>query len=914
MNDLTGPSSPSGVGTLVGEMLFRLAAVVTVLWNVFFTFIFIAVTTPAVELLMSSRGLAEIDFSLIVGWLSLGLLPALFVAAWAMFGFRRAVTLALGVEAPLVAMALLRLVGARAGTPATHLAFLLGVFGMGVFAIAVIRPSILRRGPSWGPPALLTPTFLVGVWLSLMFALLVPPSVVNLGRELAQVVRYMEPNLSSLAGFGLVTMTLIATLIVPVAVMVLYVSRWRTAIDDSGATGIAASAAVAAGILGTLWFTSAQPQVGVLDRLTAPVDAPSTVAGDVHQWAERVQADDDRLKAGLLAIVLAPYRYLAPKHEMKALARFYTSSGFPEGVGAWAQAIQSALLSPMLYDGPGTDEEQQSARRLYAEIFDGHIEADNREAFRDALVSTWSFRSPSATLVDAASNAVRLKAQTVDVERVGSVADITLHETYVNRTPSDREVLYHFELPESAVVTGLWLGPSSDRAEAFQHRISPRGAAQAVYKGEVRRRVDPALLEQVGPRQYRLRVYPVLAARGRDRLRGGEGPEMHMWIRFRALPVAHRWPLPRLLEARNVFWDRRTTLTVAGEAASRGRGPSGRPRWLPTSLPAPSEAVHHAPIDVAGHTVMVGPASEMPDKVEGPWIVALDTSASMRSWAGDVDAAMARLAEVLPVDTPVVVTRSPALRQAPTVRTLALAEAPFWFGGLSRPEIWRQVRATVPVDGVRGVLIVTDSGTAVQTEERLEAAPTVPLWFLHLGGKPAIAYDDRFIESLQQSGGGVVLSVDDGLRRMAYPDVRQVDGHAIAIRTVSAPAPEGDSSLRPLAAKWLIEAEAPKANGDPHQLDRWHALAKREGIATPYSSMIVLVNPRQHRQLDRAEKAKDRFDREVEGGQTSADVVASDFPSSDLSAVPEPSTWALIGVGLAAVLWRRRALAASVRS
>lgn len=61
-----------------------------------------------------------------------------------------------------------------------------------------------------------------------------------------------------------------------------------------------------------------------------------------------------------------------------------------------------------------------------------------------------------------------------------------------------------------AVLTGVWLGNSPDPNARFPFQVAPRGAAQAVYRNETRVIRDPALLEQIGPRQYRLRIFPIL--------------------------------------------------------------------------------------------------------------------------------------------------------------------------------------------------------------------------------------------------------------------------------------------------------------------------------------------------------------------------------------------------------------------
>jgi len=69
----------------------------------------------------------------------------------------------------------------------------------------------------------------------------------------------------------------------------------------------------------------------------------------------------------------------------------------------------------------------------------------------------------------------------------------------------------------------------------------------------------------------------------------------------------------------------------------------------------------------------------------------------------------------------------------------------------------------------------------------------------------------------------------------------------------------------------------------PEELDRIHQIAKQQQIVTPYSSMIVLVNDDQRRQLAEAEAESDRFDREVESGNETLES-----PNNPMS-VPEPS-------------------------
>jgi hypothetical protein len=87
-----------------------------------------------------------------------------------------------------------------------------------------------------------------------------------------------------------------------------------------------------------------------------------------------------------------------------------------------------------------------------------------------------------------------------------------------------------------------------------------------------------------------------------------------------------------------------------------------------------------------------------------------------------------------------------------------------------------------------------------------------------------------------------------------------------------------------------------------------HTLAKRYQLVTPYSSMIVLVNDQQKQALKKAEGGSDRFNREVEDQQ-----LPQPSTLGDISAVPEPAEWMLMGVGalLLGVVYRRQKQQAS---
>jgi putative PEP-CTERM system integral membrane protein len=119
-----------------------------------------------------------------------------------------------------------------------------------------------------------------------------------------------------------------------------------------------------------------------------------------------------------------------------------------------------------------------------------------------------------------------------------------------------------------------------------------------------------------------------------------------------------------------------------------------------------------------------------------------------------------------------------------------------------------------------------------------------------------------------------------------------------------------------LAARQWIRAQTKtidaSGTGRIAALDRVHGLAKRFGIVTSYSSMLVLVDDMQRQRLAHAESQNDRFDREVERGDKSFSSPVGGFAS--LTSTPEPHEWALLAVGLMfAIFLKRRQNAGSGR-
>lgn len=524
--------------------------------------------------------------------------------------------------------------------------------------------------------------------------------------------------------------------------------------------------------------------------------------------------------------------------------------------------------------------------KLYAEVFDAPIERSGGGA---------SWRNAGARLDAVGAERVYLAAQSLTVTEHGQAASIELFEAYESRSGWQEEVRYELALPPTAVVTGLWLGETPDRAAALPARISPRGAAQRVYEAEVQRWVDPALLEQVGPRQYRLRAYPV-----------PPNGKLYVWVRFSVLARGDRWPLPRLLEARNAFWDVSTRRQIDGESVP------GHAAWLPPSLPIarPAPRTPFSVVFPGGVAIRGEPVESASFGRPGGgrrYAVVVDRSRSMEARRAAVRDAFETLTSLAREDEVDVYLTASAWRGEPARRARLGEVEPerlLFFGAQSLSGIIADFEALSGDSAYDAVLVLTDGGTYDhEPRSSRKFAPRAPLWIVHLDGELAPAYADGVLEAVRASGGGVAERVSEVLGHLAALEARAgafiavADDWAFTFERAEADVgpPEAPTALEQIAAHQLLAGAMQLGS----QLDLLHDVARSYRIVSPYSSMIVLVNERQHAALDAAEARDDRFEREVNTGGDQARFGA-------LIGTPEPGTWTALTLAALGLAWVRR--------
>ncbi len=628
--------------------------------------------------------------------------------------------------------------------------------------------------------------------------------------------------------------------------------------------------------LGVLISIQHQPQIEAFALLKQqPVDRSANLQ------------KSEQIRQGLLNAYLADYRYLRTSNDQDILSA-YEWLKFPQPFAQSLQDTYNFLTEPFVYQGTRSD--RQEAEKLYAEFFDLPILRGEKDPIRRAVEANFNRSEVNAGLLSIDANRVLLTQQQVKVTPHGDWADVELHEIYQNQTSNREEIFYYFSLPESATVTGIWLGETDNKALSFPFQVSTRGAAQKIYKEQIQRRVDPALLEQVGPQNYRLRVYPVLP----------QGQPMNMWMTYKVMKQDNSWPLPQLNERRNVYWNRNTNRTIDGKAVALGN------QWLPDSIAADKSAPAMHQLTLPNGSKIIAKPFD-PNGYSLPQnkrlAIVLDGSYSMNAHRPELVKTIETIrSNILPHNQlDLYLTASESAQPQSLPMADFKPDRVIFYGSIEPQQMLAQFQSLSKGSAnpkYDGIIAITDRGSyELSTDKDKTKSVPAPLWMVHLGGLP-FAYDDATLSMIQHSGGSVSTEIKTVMQRIAtLPSLGQdtsllsvVDNYAWFLSQAADPTVKPkDDGFDPIAARqWITQVSQSLQPAQLKELDAVHVLAKRYNLVTPYSSMLVLVNDQQKQDLKNAEQGKDRFKREVEDKQQ--------LPPSNVSATPEPAEWLLLAI------------------
>lgn len=694
----------------------------------------------------------------------------------------------------------------------------------------------------------------------------------------------------------------------PLGISATYYRAWRQALQhlsqNHGQQKIRGFAAgvLALGIL-TTFSLQQQPQLRALEQLkTAPT---------IPQAQQELVQQSGEIRRGLLNAYLSQYRYLYDQDN--SLIRYLYAPNSNDSFGDFMQSLYNWVTTPFNYRGNFRDDSQKAAE-LYAQFFDQPIQRAELPAIEKALNSTFDRNAAKAGLNDINAKRVWLEEQNLTVTPHGDWAEVELYEVYDNRTDLDEEILYYFSLPESAAVTGLWLGESPDLNNRYRFVVSPRGAAQKVYTDQVHRinPTDPALLEQVGPRNYRLRAFPILP-RGRGK--------MHLWLTYKVLKQDEGWAMPVLHEKRNLFW------TGASKRLLNGKSVSAQDQWLPDFLPVKNAAktagetdstIHQMPLSENANILAVPYGQDKLQLPQGKRLaLVLDGSYSMnqhqKALAQTVKWLEQRMLTQNQADLYLTASDPTQSQRLDDIQTFDPRMMNF-YGSMEPREMLSQFLDLRQGSNYDAILFITDPGSyELSRDDQTVLEFPAPLWFVHLDGLQ-FAYDDATLQAIQDSGGGISTDISEVAYRLGTQPslgegtsfINLVDGYAWFLSQDANASSSKDIGFYPLATRqWIAQLGEAVKPGELNQLDTIHNLAKTYEVVTPYSSMLVLVNDVQRDALKNAEQQSDRFNRELEDQQLPQ---PSSTVDGSVVGVPEPSEWMLIAVamGLLAVFGLRR--------
>jgi putative PEP-CTERM system integral membrane protein len=825
-----------------------------------------------------------------------------------------------GAEAPLLVLCVIRFFCLRQLNPAVGLILITGCLAICSYLYRLIKGDSENSLVAWvqlicqalmlvtacylGVLTLIYAIPLVcGFFVGIFYIFTNSSSLLAFLQSLSFIVLYAFPIVLTLT-------VLFAIASAPFGLVILYLKSWRSYLNyfTNRYGGVRAVLGTTGAILGWIFllFTlQQQPQTWVLKALSQPVQTPEARQALVQKSAQ--------VRDGLLNAYLSQYRYVDSSDRTTNVAYLYKSVfGFKEATTKSLDGIYKSLFAPFLYQGKSSDSKQ--ANKLYAEFFDTPILRAERQEISAAVGATFNRGEAKAGLLDINQKKVWLKEQKVTVTPHENWGDVEIYEVYENKTFNQQEVVYHFSLPQSAVMTGVWLGNNGDRSKAFPFSVSPRGAAQQVYTQEVNRRVDPALLEQIGPGSYRLRAFPVLT-----------NQPLHLWLKYKVLQEANtkagNFPLPLLSEKRNIFWTQDTKRTYNGKSVKNIDSET----WFADRIGGKLIDRTNYTVDLPGYQVTAKPESNLRLPQGKKLAVLLDTSYSMtnrKTSHSEIDETFKWLkSQVTPsndVDLYITASKGGMTQRIDDLQAFDLNKVTF-YGTLQTYQMLQQFTQLKAKSNYDAIVLITDKGSYELSDEKNKIPkPPAPLWMVHLGGiQPA--YDDPTFDAIQASGGGVGSQISEVIERMATQtylgsNVASVsDGYVWEVKKSDveaqsvAPVQDRDDFM-PFAARQLISYLATQKDlTDVKNLDEIHSIAKRSQIVTPYSSMIVLVDDRQRKALKDAEKQGDRFKREVEDKQLPQP--ANNLGIPNVTATPEPAEWMLIGIsalGLGAIAYRRQ--------
>jgi hypothetical protein len=463
------------------------------------------------------------------------------------------------------------------------------------------------------------------------------------------------------------------------------------------------------------------------------------------------------------------------------------------------------------------------------------------------------------------------RTTTVIPEEQGLLSTISVEEEYENTTYQLQEVVYEFSLPQGSVVTDLRLGPDLE----FIGQIAPRGAAERTYELQQQQRRDPALLEQTGPHQYRLRVFPI-----------PEKGSRHLKVRYTYIAPAtpEGYMLPVVTRSTGVYQNGTTHLT--GRTPTTFLALKSSDRFIPlqpgnTQNLCGNIVSTRSPLSIhsSNPITRLGSCGTDADVISHIQNARIAIYLSVSAPKGTTDSARESMA-FFKHYPPFLANNSIDLYKYNELMSTAVPVTAETIDGLLTVHRFGTNAGlspiTLPTKQYDIVFIVTDKQPEPKDLLPFHAPTTV--FFVMPGAPPAFSM--RLTSQLLQRHGEVVESIIDGLRLYTLANDKQmqnITNEFIINRylSISDVPPLGAVNQPPLKAETPLTALNQMKNlamlrrgianytydlsPDLSTLDRFNAFSTASHQVSPYSSYLALVNTLQQQQLAQQSGQSNRY-------------------------------------------------------
>lgn len=830
---------------------------------------------------------------------------------------RKLIAFLFAVEIPIVFLSLIRLFFIRQMTGILWLFFLSLFVSMAGLIIFFVRKKIKTLAERIAIFLSQEVAVMIGLYLSLLALFFLPIIIALIVRGLVEIdfgdILYALVQTKGLAFFSFLFFLLLFSatagllIITPIVAFIIYWRSFRSnkkeLIDEykfkytKQLQYVFGCFYIIAGILLAIQWHGNSYNAGIANYIEA------TSFEEQQKYAAELISHDKSLQVILLNEYIAPYRFLTDE-SMNILARGYTKQlNVPESAASGIQSFFNVVALPFVYQS-NFKADTERAKEQYAKLFDVPLQEGERDELVDAMRATNTKDELKAGILDEENETVRLVSRIVKTttEQDGMFARVSVEEEYENTSDDIQEVYYEFSLPEDAVITGLWLGPKLEEIGV----IAPKGAARRTYQQQVARRVDPALLEQTGPRQYRLRVFPIpVKLNSIDRLRDNsqQTDEVNQRVKFEYVTFISPKgiELPVISTRRNIYEDKKSVVQYFIDGQKKDDFTASvshcndKVFTVETSIGALTYIPNHLNKSLHGYNCNTLKFNSFPN-IQGKRLAFLfdsSYSSEQRDWS-------AYLKDRLPIN---------ALSQNNTIDgyffgmqlsqpikltpdRLESKLSSIHFGGTDRFKALQLLPG-----GYDAIVMFTDeSDSDIEHQNTLGYPDKTPIYIVHDTDSLPQYHDDLTLTVIR-SGGAIFSDPEDVFERIALKQNPQnLQGNVISVdkygswifsaSTINLPGSIDDLLAHNHTINQMIKSGS-------SELEQIHQIAITHGIVSPYSSYIALVTDRQKQQLENESKKDGKFDADYDVGEERI-TDPSMSGALNLGAVPEPEEWALM--------------------